>query len=134
MAGLRAGYAVGQPDTLKKISAWLLGSNVNQLALIAAATTVGDTEHIASEQRRNRAARAFTRQFFESAGYKVNACEANFMMVDIHRDAKAFKLECVKHNVAVGRQFPSLATHVRVSIGTMPEMKKALEVFHATLA
>ena len=60
--------------------------------------------------------------------------DANFMMVDIHRDAKAFKMECVKHLVAVGRQFPALPNHVRVSIGTMPEMKKALEVFRVTLA
>ena len=61
-------------------------------------------------------------------------CEANFMMFDIHRDAKAFKLECVKHNVAVGRQFPGLPTHVRVSIGTMEEMQKAVQVFKTTLA
>src|SRR5439155_19576063 len=68
MAGLRAGYAVGHPDTLKKMSSWLLGSNVNQLALVAALTTAGDRAHITEEQRRNREARAFTRKFFESAG------------------------------------------------------------------
>src|SRR5690348_1390803 len=73
MAGLRAGYAVGQPDTLKKMSAWLLGSNVNQLALVAARTTVADASHIADEVRRNKETRAFTRQFFEKAGYTVPA-------------------------------------------------------------
>jgi histidinol-phosphate aminotransferase len=134
MAGLRAGYAIGQPDTLKKMSAWLLGSNVNQLALVAARTTVGDTAHIADEVRRNREARAFTRQFFEKAGYTVHAAEANFMMVDVRRDAKAFKLECVKHKVAIGRFFPALPTYARVSVGTMPEMTKAVPVFRAVLA
>ncbi|HMA23239.1 MAG TPA: aminotransferase class I/II-fold pyridoxal phosphate-dependent enzyme [Gemmatimonadaceae bacterium] len=134
MAGLRAGYAVGRPETLKKMSAWLLGSNVNQLALVAAATTVGDTTHIADEVRRNREARAFTRSFFEKAGYAVHASEANFMMVDIRRDAKAFKLECVKHNVAIGRFFPALPNYARISVGTMPEMTKAVAVFHSVLA
>jgi histidinol-phosphate aminotransferase len=134
MAGLRAGYAVGQPDTLKKMSAWLLGSNVNQLALMAAVTTVGDTAHIAEEVRKNREARAFTRQFFEKAGYTVHASEANFMMVDIRRDAKAFKLECVKHKVAIGRFFPALPNYARVSVGTMPEMTKAVPVFRSVLA
>ncbi len=133
MAGLRAGYAIGQPATLARISAWLLGSNVNQLALVAAAATVGDAQHIALEQKNNRAARAYTRKFFEGAGYKVAQSEANFMMVDIRRDSREFKLECVKHMVAVGRQFPTLPTHVRVSIGTMEEMKKALQVFKTTL-
>jgi histidinol-phosphate aminotransferase len=134
MAGLRAGYAIGQPETLKKMSSWLLGSNVNQLALVAAGATVVDTAHIATEQQRNREARAFARHYFESAGYTVHAAEANFFMVDIRRDAKAFKAECIKHKVAIGRPFPALPTHARVSIGTMPEMKKAIAVFRTVLA
>jgi histidinol-phosphate aminotransferase len=134
MAGLRAGYAVGHPDTLKKMSGWLLGSNVNALALAAAGATVVDSVHIAEEQHRNREARDFTRKFFESAGYVVHGADANFMMVDLHRDSKAFKLECVKHKVAIGRPFPALPTHARISVGTMPEMKKAVEVFHTVLS
>lgn len=134
MAGLRAGYAIGQPDTLKKMSSWLLGSNVNQLALAAASATVIDAAHIAREQQKNREARAFTRKFFENAGYTVHAAEANFMMIDIHRDAKAFKLACVKQHVAIGRAFPALPTFARVSVGTLPEMKKAVTVFRTVLA
>jgi histidinol-phosphate aminotransferase len=134
MAGMRAGYAVGQPDTLKKMSSWLLGSNVNQLALAAATTTVADKAHIAEEVRRNREARAFTRNFFESSGYTVHAADANFFMVDIRRDAKDFKMECVKHKVAIGRSFPAVPTHARISIGTMPEMKKAVSVFRTVLS
>ena len=134
MAGLRVGYAIGQVDTLKKMSSYLLGSNVNQLALVAAAFTLTDTAHIAAEQKKNHAARAFARKFFEDGGYTVHGADANFLMVDIRRDAKAFKLECVKHNVAIGRAFPALPTHARVSIGTMAEMTKAVPVFRTVLA
>lgn len=134
MAGLRVGYAIGQKATLAKMAPWMLGSNVNQLALVAAATAVGDAPHIAAEQRLNREARNYTRRFFEGAGYQVGACEANFMMVDIRRDVTAFKSACIAKGVAVGRPFPPLATHLRVSIGTMAEMKKALGVFQTTLA
>jgi histidinol-phosphate aminotransferase len=134
MAGLRAGYAVGQPETLKKMSAWLLGSNINQLALVAAATTLVDASHIADEVRRNKETRAFTRQFFEKAGYTVHSAEANFLMVDVRRDAKAFKSECIKHNVAIGRSFPAVPNYARVSIGTMAEMTKAIPVFRSVLA
>lgn len=134
MAGLRCGYAVGQPETLKKMSGWLLGSNVSQLTLMAAAATVGDTKHIASEVGKNRETRAFTKSFFEKAGYTVADTQANFLMADIKRDVKSFKAECVKHKVAIGRPFPALPSWARVSIGTMPEMKKALEVFKTTLA
>jgi histidinol-phosphate aminotransferase len=107
---------------------------VNQLAIAAAAAAIVDTAHIASEQKKNAEARTLTRKFFEKAGYTVHAAEANFMMIDVRRDAKAFKAECVKHNVAVGRQFPALPNYARVSIGTMPEMQKALAVFRTVLA
>ena len=133
MAGLRVGYAIGQPATLKKMAPWLLGSNVNQLALAAAAATIGDKAHVAAEVQRNAEARSFTRRFFETAGYTVHAADANFMMVDIRRDPKAFKLECGKRKVAIGRKFPALPTYARISIGTMPEMRKASAVFRAVL-
>jgi histidinol-phosphate aminotransferase len=134
MAGLRVGYLIGQPDTLKKASSWVMGSNVSQLTLVAARTAIADAKHVADEQRRNREARAFTRTFFEHAGYTVHAAEANFFMIDLHRDAKEFKTACAKRNVAIGRKFPSLPTYARVSIGTMPEMKKAVEVFRSVLS
>ncbi|HXT18713.1 MAG TPA: aminotransferase class I/II-fold pyridoxal phosphate-dependent enzyme [Gemmatimonadaceae bacterium] len=134
MAGLRAGYAIGQPDTLKKMGAWLLGSNMNQLVLAAAEVSLTDTAHIHDEVRRNAEARAYTRKFFEGLGYTVPAAEANFMMVDVRRDSKAFKMECVKHNVAIGRPFPAVPSYARVSVGTMPEMKKAVAVFRAVLS
>jgi histidinol-phosphate aminotransferase len=134
MAGLRLGYAIGLPATLAKISPWMLGSNVNALAVVAAQATVGDAAHVERERKRNRVARAMTQKFFEDAGYTVAKCDANFMMVDIRRDSKAFKMECVKHKVAIGRPFPTLPNHARISIGTMDEMKKALTVFKTTLA
>ena len=133
MAGLRAGYLVGHPDTLKKVSSWVMGSNISALTLAAATAAIGDHAHIADEQRKNREARAFTRSFFEKAGYKVPAAEANFFMIDVHRDAKEFKTACAAKKVAIGRKFPSLPNYARVSVGTMPEMKKAVEVFKSVL-
>jgi histidinol-phosphate aminotransferase len=133
MAGLRIGYAVGRPETLAKVSAWLLGSNVSELSLVAAAVTVGDAAHVTEEQKKNRIGRDYARKFFEDAGYKVARPDANFVMVDIRRDAKAFKLACVERMVAVGRQFTSYPTWVRVSIGTMEELRKAEQVFRQVL-
>jgi histidinol-phosphate aminotransferase len=115
------------------VSAWLLGSNVSELSLVAAAVTVGDAAHVTEEQKKNRIGRDYARKFFEDAGYKVARPDANFVMVDIRRDAKAFKLACVERMVAVGRQFTSYPTWVRVSIGTMEELRKAEQVFRQVL-
>ena len=134
LAGMRVGYAVGRPEVLARMRGWMLGSNVNQLALAAAKTTVGDATRIAEEKKKNHEAKVFTAKYFAGAGYEVIPSEANFMMVDIKRDVKAFKAECIKKGVAIGRPFPPLNTHVRISVGTMAEMQKAVEVFHTTLA
>ncbi|HEY2851087.1 MAG TPA: aminotransferase class I/II-fold pyridoxal phosphate-dependent enzyme [Gemmatimonadaceae bacterium] len=134
MAGMRVGYAVGRPETIARMKGWMLGSNVNQLALAAAKTTVADSTRIADEKRKNHEAKIFTVKAFASMGYEVTPSDANFMMVDIKRDVKTFKAECIKRGVAVGRPFPPLNTHLRVSVGTMAEMEKAVEVFRTTLA
>ncbi|HJW33083.1 MAG TPA: aminotransferase class I/II-fold pyridoxal phosphate-dependent enzyme [Holophagaceae bacterium] len=134
LAGLRVGYAIGRPETLARMEMGMLPSGINQLALAGAALAVGDTAHIAEEQRKNREAKAFARAWFEKAGYSVGPSEANFLMIDIRRDVKAFKAACLKQGVAVGRPFPPLNTHLRLSIGTRAEMEAALDVFQKVLA
>ena len=134
MAGLRVGYGIMHRDTARRLQGWRLGSGVNVLALAAAAAMVNDKEHIALEQRRNREAKAFTRAFFEKAGYEVGASEANFLMINLRRDMRPVREASRKEGIAVGRPFPPLTTHLRISIGTMEEMQKATEVLRRVLA
>ncbi|MCX5761063.1 MAG: aminotransferase class I/II-fold pyridoxal phosphate-dependent enzyme, partial [Gemmatimonadetes bacterium] len=134
MAGLRAGYAIAHKDTARKLQAWRLGSGINVLALAAATASIVDHEHIALEQKRNREAKAFTRAWFEKAGFEVGASEANFLMIDIRRDMRPVREACRKEGIAVGRPFPPLTTHLRISIGTMDEMQKATDVLKRALA
>ena len=125
MAGLRIGYAVGRTDTLAKMKQWVLGSNVSQLTLIAAREAVADQKHIADEVKRNREVKAFTRKFFADAGYTMSSGDANFMMVDVKRNAAEFKRTLLARGVVVGRAFPPLTNHARITFGTMDVMKKA---------
>jgi histidinol-phosphate aminotransferase len=133
LAGLRAGYAVGRPETLAKMKSWVLGSNISQLSLVAASTAVADVANIAAEVRRNREVRAFTRKFFSDAGFTMSSGDANFMMVDIKRNAAEFKKQAVQRGVAIGRGFAALPNHARISFGTMPEMRKATTIFRELL-
>ncbi len=134
MAGLRLGYAIARPETLNRMEPWLLDSNTNQPSLAGAVATVADAARIAEQQRLNREARAFTLEFFRDAGYTPADSQANFIMVDIGRDVKAFKGACLKQGVSLGRPFPPLTTHLRVSIGTMDEMQQAVAVIRGALA
>jgi histidinol-phosphate aminotransferase len=134
MAGLRAGYAIGRPETLRPMGRLLLGSNINVLAAAAGVATLPDQARIDREHQLNKDAREFTRKSFETMGYKPIVSNANFIMVNINRDTRQFKNECAKHGILVGRPFPPLTTHLRVSIGTMDEMKKAVDVFKQVLS
>jgi histidinol-phosphate aminotransferase len=134
MAGLRLGYVIGQPATLRQMAPHKLGNAINVLAAAAGVATIADPAHIEHEKELNRAAREFTRKSLESMGFKAAESHGNFLMVNINRDTRAFKDACAKHGVLVGRAFPPLLTYSRISIGTMDEMRKATDVFRQVLS
>jgi histidinol-phosphate aminotransferase len=126
MAGMRVGYAVGQPRTMDGFNRWAITFNQNSLAVAAAVASLDDPAHIEAERARNTEVRAFTTRVFKDLGYKVMDSQANFVFVDIGRSAKGFKEDCARRGILVGREFPPLEkTHARVSIGTIDEMQKA---------
>ncbi len=133
MAGMRLGYAIGMPETIKAMTPLKLGHSTNMLAVAAALAALKDPAHVEREQRLNHDSKAFTQKFFEKSGYTVIPSAANFMMVDIRRDSKQFQADCKAHGVLVGRPFPPLTTHARISIGTLAEMRRAAEVFKRVL-
>jgi histidinol-phosphate aminotransferase len=135
MAGLRIGYAVGQPRTIEAFNRWAITFNQNSLSVAAAVAALGDQAHIDAERARNTEVRQFTTTYFQGLGHKVMASQTNFVFVEINRPAEEFKKACAEQRVQVGRKFPPLEkTYARVSLGTMDEMKRATEVFTRVLA
>jgi len=134
MAGLRMGYCVGHPDTIRKMADWDAGtgtSSLNVLAMQAGIAAIQqDPSVITAERERNKAVREMTMKWFADRGMKPTDSQANFVLVNIGRPAKAFREACAKQGVLVGRDFPPYEkTHCRLSFGTMAEMQKALTVF-----
>jgi histidinol-phosphate aminotransferase len=130
MAGMRLGYALGQKDAIARLSRWLMPFNGNVLVLAAGIAAMQDEEGLARERRRNTEVLQFTNAFFRRAGFECADSQANFAWVNIRRPAVGFAAACEKHGIIVGRQFPPFEkTHARISIGTMEEMRKAVEVF-----
>jgi histidinol-phosphate aminotransferase len=129
MAGLRVGYAIGKPETILAMKRFQMPLSVSGVAAAAAVATLGDEQRIPKEQQLNRAARDFTRRWFGRYGFTVAPSATNFMMVAIGRPIDGFKKACEDRGVAVGRPFPPLLEHARISIGTMEEMQRAVTVF-----
>lgn len=134
MAGLRIGFAVGHPETIKRIRALQYGNSTNVLGLAAALASVEDAARLEQEGRRNTEARQFTIDWFRSRGFVPTDSQCNFLFVDVKRTARAFREACAKEGVRVGRDFPPFEkSHSRISIGTMEEMKYATGVFAKVL-
>ena len=135
MAGLRLGYAAGQTETLDKLSrAWGLGE-VSLLTASAAIASLNDPSHMEWEREENRKVRDFTINELGKMGFESAESQTNFLFVDIGRSAAEFREACRALGVSVGRDFPPMEkTHARISLGTMEEMQRALEVFRQVLA
>jgi len=134
MAGIRIGYAIGSTDSVKPLARLKMPYNVSVFGIAAAIAALNDPKHIEAERARNTEVRSFTAKAFESLGCKPSASQGNFLFVDIGRPAREFRDACAAQGVNVGRDFPPFEnTHVRVSIGTMDEMRRATAVFRDVL-
>jgi histidinol-phosphate aminotransferase len=134
MAGMRIGYAIGMAETMKPLAELKMPYNISVFGVAAAIAALNDPKHIADERKRNTAVRNFTVKALQEMGARPADSQGNFIFVDIGRPAAEFRAACAKQGVMVGRDFPPFEkTHCRISIGTMDEMKKAVEVFRAAL-
>ena len=134
MAGLRAGYAIGQADTIKQIQKFKMPYGLSTLKLGAAFVGLGNDAHIQQERKRNTDVRAFTVKAFADMGITGTDTQTNFLFMDIKRPAAGFRDACRAAGVFVGRDFPPFEKqYARISVGTMAEMQKAVEVFKKVL-
>ena len=134
MAGMRMGYAIGMPETLRKLNnAWGLG-DIGELQAVAGIAALGDQEHMAWEKQENKRVRDYTIGEFKKMGYQVADSQTNFIFVNIGRPAAGFRDGCAENGVAVGRDFPPMEkTWARISLGRMEDMEKAVPVFKKVL-
>jgi histidinol-phosphate aminotransferase len=112
---------------------WQLGS-INTLTAAAGIASLKDTQHIAEEVAENARVRDFTLQAFKDMGYPGLDSHANCVFVDVKRTAASFREACLAMKVQVGRDFPPYEkTHARITLGTMDEMRQAVDVFRKVL-
>lgn len=130
MAGLRVGYAIGRKDLIERMAKRQLVNNPNQLAIVAAlAALKSDAEFVERNRKLNAEVREYVCNETAAIGLSVVPTQTNFVMIGINRPAKPVIEELKKRKILVGRLFPSMPEHVRVSFGTMAEMKTFMKEF-----
>ena len=134
MAGLRCGYCVAQPDTIKQMRPHQMWDSVNCMALAAATASLDDPDQVTNGQRSNREAKTFTTSELDKMGYKTIPSQANFIMFDCKRPVVPIIQAMKQRNVHVGRLFPALPNHMRLTIGKKSEMESFLAAFREVAA
>jgi histidinol-phosphate aminotransferase len=134
MAGLRLGYAIAQPPVIKKLAEHAAWDSANIIALAAARASLADTAYVAEGRRRNAATKAQVVAELGKLGYQVVPSQTNFLLIDLRQEVKPAIEALRERGVQVGRLFPALPRHLRVTIGTPPQMKRFLQAFSALAA
>src|SRR5215510_7038578 len=133
MAGLRCGYCVAQKQTIDRMRARQMWDSVNIMALAAASASLDDPDHVTNRQRLNMEAKTFTVGELEKLGYPTIPSQANFIMIDCKRPVVPLIEAMKQRRVHVGRLFPALPNHMRLTIGKKSEMESFVEAFkHVT--
>jgi histidinol-phosphate aminotransferase len=134
MAGLRCGYCVAQPDTIKQMRPHQMWDSVNCMALAAATASLDDPDQVTNGQRLNSQAKQFTTSELDKMGYKTIPSQANFIMFDCKKPVVPLIKAMKERNVHVGRLFPALPNHMRLTIGKKSEMESFLAAFREVVA
>jgi histidinol-phosphate aminotransferase len=133
MAGIRCGMAIARPDLLAKLENFS-GWSAMPITALAAATASLKHEHLVPERKQlNAAIRQKTFDWLSSQGYSYTPSQSNCFMLETKRPAKEVIDAMAKRNVYIGRPWPVWPTHVRITVGTQPEMDAFHEAFQAVM-
>lgn len=134
MAGLRCGYCVAQPEMIQRLRPHQTWDSVNIMALAAAIASLNDSDQVVNGRRLNSETKTFVSGELAQLGYKHIPSQANFLMVDVKRPVLPLIGAMRQRGVQVGRLFPTLPTHMRVTIGKRTEMETFLTEFRRAVA
>jgi len=134
MAGLRCGYGVAQPETIKRMHPFQMWDSVNVMALAAASASLDDADQVHNGRKLNSEAKSFVIGELDRMGYKLIPSQANFIMFDCKRSVVPIIKAMKERNVQVGRLFPALPNHMRLTIGKHSEMESFLAAFKQVMA
>ena len=134
MAGLRCGYCIAQHETIQRMRPHQVWDSVNIMALAAAVASLNDGDQVTNGRRLNSGTKKYLTGELDAMGYRHIPSQANFMMIDLKRPVSTLIDALKRRGVQVGRAFPTLPNHMRVTIGKQIEMEMFLSAFRQVIS
>jgi histidinol-phosphate aminotransferase len=133
LASLRVGYAVASPTIIDYMNRVRAPFNVSALAQAAATAALDDAAHVQTARALNIEQRRRLTEALTALGLTVAPSQANFVLVDVKRPARAVYEALLKKGVIV-RPFGSLPRSLRVTVGTERENERFLKALSEVLS
>jgi histidinol-phosphate aminotransferase len=128
LAGMRLGYADAPRDLIRRLAPYTTGS-INAIVKWGGVAALKDTDSQATVKRVTLDLRKQTTTELTARGFSVIPSETNFFMVDIRQPVPSVIGAFFRKGVLVGRPFPPMMQHLRVSVGTADEMRRFMAAF-----
>ncbi|MGN0242920.1 MAG: histidinol-phosphate transaminase [Lachnospiraceae bacterium] len=135
MAGMRIGYAIGQPELIKALNDVKYSFNsytMNEAAIRLGIASLQDRDYFRNTVNKIIATREWTKEELHRIGFQFPDSKANFIFAT-HPDWKAEEIyEAAKKNKIYLRYFkkPRIDNYLRITIGTDEEMRTFIDFLH----
>jgi histidinol-phosphate aminotransferase len=124
LAGMRIGYALAHPDTLKKFSSYQIWPNasVNAAAIGAALACLEDKGFVNETIEKNTVAKQHVYDTLDQMKIPYIPSHTNFMIFDLKKYKGQFKQDMAKENILLQEVQDKDGLWARLSIGKLEEM------------
>ena len=123
LAGLRLGYAFGQPRILNALAREKPEMEIGSLTLAAGLAALADTEFTTTCVQRNQNDRQEFVNQVNARMLRVLDSHTNFACLNVMRPAKEIIEHYQKNEILLGPEIPGMPNYVRVTFGIPEEMK-----------
>jgi histidinol-phosphate aminotransferase len=134
LAGLRIGYVVGHPDTLKKIGQYGDTISPSQTAIAAAKASLGDEDFMKLTREKNAIARKVLTDYLDQKKIFYGNSTTNVVLFPAPKDGKKILSQLDEKGFLIRVWDYQQKEWCRVSIGTQDEMKAFVKVFDEVVA
>jgi histidinol-phosphate aminotransferase len=124
MAGIRLGYGITNPSLARRLERYQVRNNANHFAIVAGLASLGDRSFIDQSLRVNRQGKRTLQRCLDELGLEYLPSHTNFVMHGITGDVRQYRDRMNAEGIWVGRPFPPMLDHCRVSIGLPEEMRR----------
>jgi histidinol-phosphate aminotransferase len=135
LAGVRLGYACGQPDLLRHLARVRSSFSISALAEAAGLAAIRDEAHVRRTLENNAAGAAWLMDRFTELGIRAVPTSANFIYFETEENADVVSSRMQAEGVIVRSLVPwGIDNGIRVTIGTPEQNERFLQALKKAVA